>query len=98
MLSVLALVSVAVRVIWLFARQKLFPESAKPQEHVFFNTQLGYYATCLLVANAFVDVAGMIGLRWLLDKGITEGFSSLSFGCRSIFLILLFRFALYSSR
>lgn len=72
-LSTFALVSVAVRVICLNIRQKLSPHSAKPQELVFFNTQLGYYATCLLIGNGFTDIAGLIGLRWLVEKGITKG-------------------------
>ncbi|KAG6909959.1 hypothetical protein DXG01_014228 [Tephrocybe rancida] len=73
MLSSIALVSVAVRVVWLAIIQRISPGSAKPKEYVFFNTQLGYYAACLLIGNLFTDVSGLIGLRWVMDKGITEG-------------------------
>jgi len=72
-LSTFALVSVACRAIWLAIRQKLSPRTPEPREYIFFNTQLGHYAACLLIANAFIDVAGLIGIRWTIDNGITEG-------------------------
>ncbi|KAF5381971.1 hypothetical protein D9615_004299 [Tricholomella constricta] len=72
-LSTFALVTVACRVIWLAIRQRLSPSSSEPKEYIFFNTQLGYYAVCLLIANMFTGISGLIGLRWTLDKGITEG-------------------------
>lgn len=72
-LSTFALVSVAARVIWIAIRQKLSPDSVQPREYVFFNTQLGNYAACLLIANMLTCVSGLIGLRWLSEKGITEG-------------------------
>jgi hypothetical protein len=72
LLSSLALVSVAFRVFWLAVRRRLSADHATP-EYVFFNTQLGHYATCLLVANLFIEVSGLIGIRWLIQKGITEG-------------------------
>ncbi|GLB40499.1 hypothetical protein LshimejAT787_0803700 [Lyophyllum shimeji] len=72
-LSTFALFSVACRVIWLAIRQKLSLGTSESREYIFFNTQLGHYAACLLIANAFVDVAGLIGVRWTIDKGITDG-------------------------
>jgi len=72
LLSSLALLSVAVRVLWLAIRHRLSDTHATP-EYVFFNTQLGHYATCLLVANLFSEVSGLIGFRWLIQQGITEG-------------------------
>jgi hypothetical protein len=72
LLSSLALVSVACRAFWLAVRRRLSADDATP-EYVFFNTQLGHHATCLLVANLFSEVSGLIGFRWLVQKGITEG-------------------------
>ncbi|KAG6817166.1 hypothetical protein H0H87_012127 [Tephrocybe sp. NHM501043] len=72
-ISSVALVSVACRVIWLAIIQNMSPEATKPKEYVFFNTQLGYYAACLLIGNLFTDISGLIGLRWVMDKGITPG-------------------------
>ncbi|KAF8072018.1 hypothetical protein FPV67DRAFT_913986 [Lyophyllum atratum] len=73
LLSTFALVSVACRAIWIGIRQKLSPGSSEPREYIFFNTQLGHYAACLLIANTFVGIAGLIGIRWTAEKGITEG-------------------------
>lgn len=72
-ISASALFSVALRIFWLAVCQKLSPEGTKPQEYIFFNTQLGYYALCLLIANSITDGAGLIGLRWLIMEGIAEG-------------------------
>lgn len=71
--STFALFTVACRIIWLAIGRKISPDHCKPQEYVFFNTQLGYYAICLLLANLFTDISGLIGLRWSIDKGVTEG-------------------------
>jgi hypothetical protein len=76
-LSTFSLASVAVRVIWLAIRRHLSPNGAEPKEYIFFNTQLGHYAICLLIANMLNGAAGLIGLRWLSEKGITGGFSFL---------------------
>lgn len=73
LLSTFALFSVACRVIWLAFRQKFSPGSAQPKEYIFFNTQLGYYAICLLIGNMFTDVSGLVGWRWTTQRGITEG-------------------------
>ncbi|KAG6898208.1 hypothetical protein C0992_003320 [Termitomyces sp. T32_za158] len=81
--SSVALVSVASRVIWLAVLQRISPKACKPKEYIFFNTQLGYYAICLLVGNMITDVSGLIGLQWLLDRGITKGFLSLVFKHRN---------------
>ncbi|KAG5645534.1 hypothetical protein DXG03_005809 [Asterophora parasitica] len=72
-LSTFALFTVACRVIWLAIRQRFSSSSSEPQEYVFFNTQLGYYAVCLLIANMFNNASGLINIRWTLDQGITEG-------------------------
>ncbi|KAG6850701.1 hypothetical protein H0H93_009859 [Arthromyces matolae] len=72
LLSSAALVSVAFRVVWLAVKENVSPVSIKPREYVFFNTQLGYYAICLLIGNLLTDISGLIGLQWLVDKGITE--------------------------
>lgn len=72
LLSSLALGSVALRVFWLAVRRCLSSDHPTP-EYVFFNTQLGHYATCLIVANLFIEVSGLIGIRWLIQNGITTG-------------------------
>jgi len=74
-LSTLALVSVAVRVIWLAVHRLLERNHAEPspREYVFFHTQLGHYAACLLIANLCIGTAGLMGIPWLVHKGITEG-------------------------
>ncbi|TFK27154.1 hypothetical protein FA15DRAFT_666648 [Coprinopsis marcescibilis] len=72
-LCTVALVSVAARVSWLAIRSFVLRNSSKPQEYVFFNTQLGNYAGCLLIAMTVNTVAGMMSLPWLINRGITEG-------------------------
>ncbi|KAK7454478.1 hypothetical protein VKT23_011234 [Stygiomarasmius scandens] len=67
-LSTLALSCIFIRVISL-AGLKLLGHNVSPS---FFNTQLGYYAACLLIANMVNGVAGLMGLPWLVHKGITE--------------------------
>ncbi|KAJ6466616.1 hypothetical protein C8R47DRAFT_1234958 [Mycena vitilis] len=73
-LSALALLSVALRVIWL-ALRRLFSGASDSQsrEYVFFNTVLGNYAACLLISNIINSIAGVMGLRQLMNGGIQEG-------------------------
>ncbi|KAJ7758865.1 hypothetical protein DFH07DRAFT_818108 [Mycena maculata] len=74
-LSTLALLTVAFRVIWL-AIAKLMSKStvdAQSREYIFFNTVLGNYAGCLLIANMINGVAGIMGLHQLIGGGIQEG-------------------------
>ncbi|KAF7375182.1 hypothetical protein MSAN_00404800 [Mycena sanguinolenta] len=73
-LSALALLSVASRVIFLAVRRFLSGSSERDsREYVFFNTVLGNYAACLLISNIISSVAGMMGLDQLLHGGIQEG-------------------------
>jgi len=72
-LSTFAPFTIACRLLWLAIRQKVSPRTSEPREWIFFNTQLGYYAGCLLIANMFSGIAGLIGLVWTANKGITEG-------------------------
>ncbi|KAG7451044.1 uncharacterized protein BT62DRAFT_1071644 [Guyanagaster necrorhizus] len=73
-LSTVALFSIILRLAWLcilrVTRRKNITHS---REYVFFNTQLGYYAACLLIANMFNSAAGLMGLPFLLARHITEG-------------------------
>jgi hypothetical protein len=73
-LSALALLSVALRVIFL-ALRRFFSSSpnADSREYVFFNTVLGNYAACLLISNIINSIAGIMGLKQLLNGGIQEG-------------------------
>jgi hypothetical protein len=73
-ISTVALLSVAGRVAYLAIQRLVSSEpQPTPRAFVFFGSQLGYYAACLLIANFINCVAGLLGLPWLLDKGITEG-------------------------
>jgi hypothetical protein len=69
----LGLVSVAARVIWLAVRHIFTRNTNARQEFVFFHTQLGNYAACLLFAMTFNSLAGLISFPWLLLHGIREG-------------------------
>ncbi|KAF7327452.1 hypothetical protein MKEN_00323300 [Mycena kentingensis (nom. inval.)] len=73
-LSTLALLAVAGRVVWL-ALRRFFSGSSDSQskEYVFFNTVLGNYAACLLLANIVTGVAGLMGLSQMASGGIEEG-------------------------
>ncbi|KAH9481673.1 hypothetical protein JR316_0006200 [Psilocybe cubensis] len=70
-LSTIALVSVILRVFWLAIRRQNSPIEC--HECVFFNTQLGQYAACLIIGMVFDAIAGVIGLSWVMEQGITEG-------------------------
>ncbi|KAJ7454775.1 hypothetical protein FB451DRAFT_1279324 [Mycena latifolia] len=73
-LSTLALLTVAFRVIWLaIARLMSSSGDSQSREYVFFNTVLGNYAACLLIANIITGAAGIMGLNPLLKGGIQEG-------------------------
>ncbi|KAJ6570179.1 hypothetical protein DFH09DRAFT_423681 [Mycena vulgaris] len=73
-LSTFALLTVAFRVIWLaIARYFSNSKDAQSREYVFFNTVLGNYAACLLIANIISGAAGIMGLNHLLNRGIQEG-------------------------
>ncbi|KAF7312149.1 hypothetical protein MIND_00227400 [Mycena indigotica] len=75
-LSTLALFTVAFRVIYLAIRRYLSSDSSpQSREYIFFNTQLGNYAACLLIANLVSGAAGLMGLEQLLKGGIEEGMS-----------------------
>ncbi|KAF5392381.1 hypothetical protein D9757_001500 [Collybiopsis confluens] len=67
-LSTLALFCIFLRVSWLGILRLLGEDVAQS----FFNTQLGYYAACLLVANMINGVAGLMGLPFLINRGITD--------------------------
>ncbi|KAJ7086107.1 hypothetical protein B0H15DRAFT_845346 [Mycena belliarum] len=73
-LSTFALFSVAFRVIWLAVARFLSNSGdAQCREYVFFNTVLGNYAACLLIANMISGGAGILGVQQLLKGGIQEG-------------------------
>ncbi|KAF9064159.1 hypothetical protein BDP27DRAFT_1426103 [Rhodocollybia butyracea] len=67
-LSTLALVCIFLRVSWLGVLRLLGENVAQS----FFNTQLGYYAACLLVANMINALAGLMGLPFLVNRAITD--------------------------
>ncbi|KIK62516.1 hypothetical protein GYMLUDRAFT_72736 [Collybiopsis luxurians FD-317 M1] len=67
-LSTLALFCIFLRVSWLGVLRLLGESVAQS----FFNTQLGYYAACLLIANMINGIAGLMGLPFLIHHGITD--------------------------
>jgi hypothetical protein len=67
-LSTLALFSIFVRVLWLGILRLLGENVAQ----TYFNTQLGYYAACLLIGNMINGIAGLMGLPFLVNHGITD--------------------------
>jgi len=73
MLSTLALVSVAIRAIWLLIGRHPFLTASEKREHTFLNTHFGQYGTCLLLAMTLSTASGIIGISWLSQRGITEG-------------------------
>jgi len=72
LLSTVALLSVVFRVICLAFKFCLgwnFALNIAP-ENVFFRTRMGTYAACILIGNLFTSTAGVIGLRWLVERKI----------------------------
>lgn len=67
-LSTLALFSIFLRVSWLGVLRLLGESVAQS----LFNTQLGYYAACLLIGNMISGIAGLMGLPFLLNHAITD--------------------------
>lgn len=72
-LSSIALLSIVIRVFWLLVHRLCGHNISHYRDYLFFSTQLGYYAACLLVANTFNSVAGLMGLPFLIKRGIEEG-------------------------
>jgi len=74
-LSVSALAFVCLRAIWLVASPVFSRRSrnALSKEHAFFQTQLGYYAACLLASNFFTSISVLIVGNWIVRGGIQEG-------------------------
>ncbi|KAJ7220060.1 hypothetical protein GGX14DRAFT_493392 [Mycena pura] len=72
--ATLALLTVVFRVTYLALRRFVFKlANSQSREYVFFNTVLGNYAACLLIANIINGVAGLMGLQQLMKGGIQEG-------------------------
>jgi hypothetical protein len=72
-LSAVALLSVALRVLSLAFWKIWRPDGVKSRDYIFFQSQLGNYVACLLVGNMMNSTAGLMGLPWLVRKGITDG-------------------------
>jgi hypothetical protein len=64
---------VVFRVFWLAIQRTFFRPCTKAQECIFFHTQLGHYAACLIIALMFNAVAGIIGIQWYFHGGIVNG-------------------------
>ncbi|KAE9408361.1 hypothetical protein BT96DRAFT_697144 [Gymnopus androsaceus JB14] len=67
-LSTLALFCIFLRVLWMGVLRLLGENIAQS----LFNTQLGYYAACLLIANMINGIAGLMGLPFLVNHAITD--------------------------
>ncbi|KAJ4469797.1 hypothetical protein C8R41DRAFT_924989 [Lentinula lateritia] len=67
-LSTLSLFCIFLRVSWLGILRVLGENVAL----TLFNTQLGYYAACLLIANMINGIAGLLGLPFLVNRAITD--------------------------
>ncbi|KAF8968025.1 hypothetical protein BDZ97DRAFT_448138 [Flammula alnicola] len=76
LLSTIALISVILRTTWLAIRRRWCKSlSDEAQESVFFHTQLGNYASCLIIALMFTTISGIIGFQWLFHRGVSEGWT-----------------------
>lgn len=74
-LSILSIVFLALRVCYASVRRAMQGLRGRrdSREAVFFQTQLGTYAACLLAANFMTEVAGFFGIYWLSQGGIASG-------------------------
>ncbi|KAL0060829.1 hypothetical protein AAF712_004988 [Marasmius tenuissimus] len=72
-LSSIALLAIVLRVFYLLFRRLCGHNISHYRDYLFFSTQLGYYAACLLIANTINSVAGLMGLPFLIRHGIDEG-------------------------
>ncbi|KAG7089796.1 hypothetical protein E1B28_011446 [Marasmius oreades] len=72
-LSSIALLSIVIRVFWLLVQRLCGHSISHYRDYAFFSTQFGYYAACLLIANTANSVAGLMGLPFLIKRGIDEG-------------------------
>lgn len=83
--SGLSLVGVAVRAAWLAIGVLLNRDNSRApsREYIFFHTQLGLYAACLLAMNFITAVGGMIGTTWIAQRGISEG-KLVNLTCRDV--------------
>lgn len=72
-LCTLAIVSVIAWIAALGVLRKMKGSTASSSTCLFFNTQLGNYCACLLVAMMINSAAGMLGVPWLISRGITVG-------------------------
>lgn len=88
-LSAAALVFVVLRVFWLAVAKLRKFNTITSRECIFFHTQLGQYAACLLLGNLMTSIAGLMGLPWLLQKGITDGDVSRPTPVHEILIIIL---------
>ncbi|KAI0316448.1 hypothetical protein OF83DRAFT_1172884 [Amylostereum chailletii] len=77
LLSAIGLSLVILRFVWLLA-VAYFKHTAVEnltREGFFFRSQLGQYAGCLLLANWFTSISGLLELHWAWNDGIAAGVS-----------------------
>jgi hypothetical protein len=74
-LSAFALVSVALRWLWLSLKPtfNINDTETTSRESLFFHTQLGLYSICLLASNMFTSLGGLLEISWAAGRGIQEG-------------------------
>jgi hypothetical protein len=75
LLSTLALSFVLLCVAWIVSSStfKRTPYQDLSREAFFFRSQLGQYATCLLLSNWIRAVSGMIDINWISGGGVKAG-------------------------
>ncbi|KAH0833271.1 hypothetical protein J3R83DRAFT_12335 [Lanmaoa asiatica] len=75
LLSALALAFIALRTIRLAMMLFLKRDNgtSRPPEILFFRTQLGHYAGCLILSNMFISAAGLIDFSWVSRSGLSRG-------------------------
>jgi hypothetical protein len=77
LLSLSALTLVLIRVTWI-GLAAIFRRTAVEnltREGLFFKSQLGAFAGCLLLANMFTAVSGVLEITWVALDGVEHGVS-----------------------
>jgi len=76
-LSAVALLAFAIRILYLAVLSVWNRTVGDSKEYALFRTQIGYYVTCLLLANMFNSISGLLGLRTLAEGGtFQDGYCS----------------------
>lgn len=82
LLSTLILSFVLLGIAWIVSSStfKRTPYQDLSREAFFFRTQLGQYATCLLLSNWIRAMSGLIDINWISGDGVKAGTSCIAQG------------------